>query len=251
MNSISISCTIATCMFGSALFGMMLRIMLPQHHFSDKSQDIVKLGAGLIGSMAALLLGLLVASAKGSYDTDKAELTQMSSKVIVLDRLLALYGPEAHEARVLLRNAVVRTMRRIWPEQNSQSADNDPGVSTGGLMYSAIQQLTPKNDQQRGLKSDCLSIALDLAQMRWLLYEQSESSISMTFLVVVVFWLMVIFLTFGLFSPRNATVIATLFLCALSVAGAIFLILELDEPFRGMIRISSEPLSRAVEHLGK
>ncbi len=251
MNSFTISSAVFACVFGGALIGLLLRAALPQHHLGTDSKDVVKLGMGLVATMSALLLGLLVASAKSSYDTEKSEVTQMAAKVIFLDRVLANYGPETADARNLLHRSMVRAINRMWPGEKSGTAQLDPSVSGGEALYHGIQQLAPQNDAQRSLKAQALSNAADLGQMRWLLFEQMGSSISIPFLVVVVFWLAIIFVSFGLFAPPNATVIATLLICALSVSGAIFLILELDHPFDGLIQISSTPMRVALQQLGQ
>jgi Protein of unknown function (DUF4239) len=238
-----------TCIFGAAMLGMRLRAVLPEHQLTAETKDSVRLGMGLVATMAALLLGLLVASAKGSYDTQKSEVTQMAAKLVFLDRVLAHYGPEAAETRELLRRATESSMHRMWPDKGFQQAQVDPSASPADMLYNSIQKLSPQNDMQRALKSQAFGIAVDLGQARWLLFEQGGSSISMPMLVVVLFWLSIIFLSFGLFAPSNKIVIATLLLAALSVSGAIFLILELDQPFDGLIKISSEPMRKALSHL--
>ena len=250
MSDMAISGIVFACVFGGALLGMFLRAALPDHHLSTDSKDVVKLGMGLIGTMAALLLGLLIASAKGSYDTQSSELTQMSTNIILLDRVMAHYGPETKEARDLLRRSVVVALDQIWPETTSGPAQLEPTRESEGFL-DKIQRLSPQNEAQRSLKAQALGISTDLGRTRWLLFEQAGSSISTPFLVVVVFWLTIIFVSFGLFAPPNATVIAILFVCALSVSGAIYLILELDQPFDGLLQISSAPLRSALEHLGQ
>lgn len=251
MSSMTISWIVFACLFGGALLGMFIRTVLPAHHLSPESRAVVTLGMGLIGTMGALLLGLLVASAKNSYDTEKSAFTQMSTKIILLDRLMAHYGSETKEARDLLRRAVIRVLDQIWPEDSSRPAQLDPMATGAEVIIDKIQALAPQNDAQRSLKGQALSIITDLTQTRWLMFEQSSSSISMPLVVVVVFWLTVLFGSFGLYAPPNATVIATLFVCALSVSGALFLILELDQPFEGMLQIPSAPLRNALAHLGK
>ena len=238
------------CVFGGALLGTFLRAVLPAHHLSPESKDVVKLGMGLISIMAALVLGLLIASAKSAYDAQSNELTQISANLIVLDHVLAHYGPETQQARDLLRRAVVIALDRIWPESRSQPAQLAPSTATA-RPYDQILKLSPQDDRQRELYAQALRIGSDLLQTRWLLAEQRASSIALPFLVMLVFWLTVLFVSFGLFSPPNATVIATLFVCALSVSGAIFLILELDQPFDGLIGLSSAPLRNALEQLGQ
>jgi hypothetical protein len=206
---------------------------------------------GLIATIAALVLGLLIASAKSSYDTQRNELTQMSAKVIFLDRIMAHYGPETTEVRDLLRRTVDRTLDRVWPANGSRPMQLDPIAAGGEGLYDKLHELSPQNDAQRSLQTQALNISTDLGQLRWLLFEQSGSSIPMPFLVVLVFWLTILFISFGLFAPSNLTVFATLLVCALSVSGAIFLILELDQAFGGVIQIPSAPLRTVLVLLGR
>jgi hypothetical protein len=251
MSPLAIAGVVFGCVFGGALLGMFLRTRLPPHHLSPETKDLVKLGVGLIGTMSALVLGLLVASAKGSYDTQRSELIQMSAKIVVLDRVLAHYGPEATETRDLLRRFVVGTLDRMWPEQRSSPAQLAPATTEGESFYDKVQALAPQNDAQRSLQAQALSIAMDLGQTRWLMFQQTDSSISMPLLVVVVFWLAIIFTSFGLFAHPNGLAIGVLLISAASVSAAIFLILELDQPFDGLIRMSSGPLRSALAQLGR
>jgi hypothetical protein len=248
MNFIAIRLIVLACVFGAALIGMFLRTVLPEQHLSADSKDTVRLGIGVISTMAALVLGLLVASAKNFYDAQSSELTQMSANVILLDRVLAHYGPEAKEARDLLRGAVARTLNLIWHQDHSEMV---PTATGGEVLYDKIQALSPKNDAQHALQAQASSMAIDLGKLRWLMFEQGSTSISLPLLWMLVFWLVIVFTSFGLFAPNNSTVIATLFLCALSVSGAIFLILEMYTPFRGLMQISSAPLRNALAHLGQ
>jgi len=251
MGSMTISWIVFACVFGGALTGMLLRTVLPAHHLNPESKDVVKLGMGLIATMAALILGLLVSSTKGSYDTKGSELAEMSAKVVLLDRLLAHYGPETKEARGLLRSNVVQFLDQAWSGDSARPSHVGPRASGADTLYDKIQALAPQNDAQRSIKAEALSVGVALGQTRMLIFAQSGSSISTPFLVMVIFWLAIIFLSFGLHAPPNATVVTALFLCALSVSGAIFLILELDRPFSGLIQISSAPLSNALAQLGR
>jgi hypothetical protein len=247
MSATTISLIVFACVFGGALLGILLHSVLPQQHLSNESKDIVKLGMGLVGTMAALVLGLLVASAKGSYDAQSAELTQMSANIALLDRALALYGPETKEARNLLRGAVARVLDQMW----SSASLSVPTAAGGEILYEKIQGLSPKNDTQRSLQGQALSMAVDLGKTRWLMYEQATTSVSMPLVIVLVCWLTAIFISFGLFAPFNATVVASLFVSALSVSGAIFLILEMYTPYAGLVQISDAPLRAALAHLGQ
>jgi hypothetical protein len=246
----TISWIVFACVFAGALLGILLRAVLPEHHLTGESKDVVKVGMGLIATMAALALGLLTASAKSSYDTQRNELAQISAKVIFLDRVLADYGPEAKGIRDLLRRTVASALDQMWPENRSGPPQLKPAPASQRL-YDTIQQLSPQNDAQRSLRAQALSISNDLSQVRWLLVEQKGSSIPTAYLVVLVFWLVVLFVSFGLFAPSNSTVLATLLLCALSVSGAILLILDVDQPFEGLIQIPSAPLRDALARLGK
>jgi len=251
VSAIAIGCIAFACMFGGALLGIFLRAALPEHHLRTESKDVVKQGMGLIATMTALVLGLLIATAKDSYDTQRNGLTQMSVNIFFLDRTLAHYGPETKETRDLIRRSVVGSLDRIWPEAGSRPAQLAPMAAEGEALYDKIQALSPQNEAQRSLQAKALSISIDIGQARWLMFQRTSSSTPVPFLLVLVFWLTIIFVSFGLFASPNATVIAVLLLCALSVAGAIFLLLELDTPFDGLIQISSAPLRNALAHLGQ
>ena len=251
MSDNAIGLIVLACIFGASLLGMLMRPALSQHHLSADTKDSVKLGMGLVGTMAALILGLLVAAAKSAYDTEKSEVTQMAAKLVFLDRVLANYGPESAETRVVLRRMVEDSLSRMWPDERSHNAQLDPIGSGGEEVHKAIQKLAPRNDVQGSLKSQAVGVVSDIGQMRWLLFEQSGSSISMPLLIVVISWLAIIFFSWGLFAPCNSIAIAALLLAAVSVSGAIFLILELDQPFDGLIHISSAPMRNALAHLGK
>jgi hypothetical protein len=246
MSSTSLSLIVFISVFGGALLGILLHRILPQHHLSNESKDIVKLGMGLVGTMSALVLGLLVASAKASYDTQSTELTHFSANITLLDRILANYGSETKEIRDLLRVAVTRVLNQMW-----SSDDAAPPSPAGERLYDKIAGLSPKNEIQTSLKGAALSTAKDIGQTRYLMYAQATGSPSMPLLVVVILWLTIIFVSFGLFAPSNATVVCSLFFAALAVSGAIFLILEMYTPYTGPIKISNAPLRAALADLGQ
>jgi hypothetical protein len=251
MSPVAVSLITLAFVFGGALLGMCLRITLPKDHLGGDSRDVVKLGMGLVGTMAALVLGLLIASAKSSFDTQGAELTDMSSKIVLLDRVLAHYGPESKEARDLLHTSVVRVIDRMGAKSQSGPSQSDPSSSNSEALYDKILGLSARNDAERSSQTQALNIVIALGQTRWLMYEQRATSISIPLLAVLIFWLTIVFISFGLFAPPNATVIASLFVTALSVSGAVFLILEMYTPYAGLIQISSAPLRTALAHLGQ
>jgi hypothetical protein len=253
VDSLTIAGIVFACTFGGSLFGILLRRILPDTHLSGDSKDAVKLGTGLIATLSALVLGLLIASAKSSFDAERSGLQQLSTNIILLDRSLKFYGPETKQIREMLRRTVMLLLELRWQANGPHASGlNASELSeSGGELYAAIRDLSPRTDAQKAIQSQALQISFELSRTRWLLIQGEESSIPTPFLVVLVFWLTVLFITFGLFSPRNATVITVLFICALSVGGALFLIVELDRPLNGLIKISSKPLRDALEQIGK
>ena len=248
MSALAIAVTVLVCVFGGALAGLFLRTRLPNHHLNDDSKEIIKLAIGVISTMAALVLGLLVSSAKSSFDRTGDELTQTSAKVVQLDNALAQYGREASEVRGTLLRGYRGTIEALLSQDEAKLAQlRAPRLGAGVEdVQAGIRALVPASDVQRSLLSQAQALAEEVSANRVLLLLQQHGSISSPLLVVVVAWLTLIFVGFGLFTPRNATVIASLFLCALAVSGAIFLILEMDDPLAGMVRISDEPMRRAL-----
>ena len=250
MNSVSISAIVFACVFGAAMLGMYMPNVLPEHHLSDRSKDVIKLGMGLVATLSALVLSLLISSAKNSFDAQSTELTQSSAKVVLLDRILAHYGPETAKARDMLRTAVVNSLDRLWSKKRSTTTKLEPPSRGNEQLFDLIQGLTPKDDTQRALKSQALNIAFTVGETRWLQYAQMNNSVPAPILMILVGWLATLFFSFGLFAPRNATVIACLFVAALSVSGAVFLMVELYSPYGGLIEVSSAPLRAALSQLG-
>ena len=236
---------------GGAVAGIALRRRLPEHHLSDASLSVVKLGIGLIATMAALVLGLLIASANSTYNSDRAQIAQMTAQIILLDRVLAGYGPETDRIRAGLRQSIDSSVTRIWQEQSSQAAKSGPFVpnTEAEALYGQVHLLAPKNDFQRLLQEQALTVSVQLAQTRLLLFAQSSATIPAPFLVVLIFWLVIIFFSFALPAQPNPTMLAVLLVCALSASTAIFLILEMGDPFTGLMKIPSEPLRAALPPL--
>jgi hypothetical protein len=252
MSTLSIGALVFVCVFGGALLGMFLRAVLPAHHLNVDSKDVVKLGMGLIATMSALVLGLLIASAKSTYDAQRNELLRLSANVIELDRVLAHYGPATKAAREQLRSALALTLERVWPEDGARAKPTELALAAGAQgFYDELRNLKPENEAQRSLEVNALAISAEIGRTRWVLFEQRGSTIATPFLMMMVFWLTILFVSFGLFAPPNATVIATLLVCALSVSGAIYLVMEMDRPFEGLMRLPSTPLRAALGQLGQ
>ncbi|MBS0189884.1 MAG: DUF4239 domain-containing protein [Phycisphaerales bacterium] len=246
MSSLSLSLIVFACIFGGALFGLTLRKLLPGHHLSNESKDTVKLSAGLMGTMGALVLGLLVGSAKASYDVKRSEVMELAANAILLDRVLHHIGPSAQEARTTLKHAIGEAISQLWG-----GGQIFEGPRPGEQLYDQIHALSPASDGQKASIAEAQSALAALARTRLLLYSQGATSIATPLLIVMVFWLSAVFTSFGLFAPPNLTVVAALMASALSVSAAIFLVLEMDRPFAGIIQISSEPLRAAEMQMGK
>src|SRR6478672_1570175 len=251
MAAIAISFVAFALALVGILLGSVIQRLLPEGHLSSDSKEVVKLSMGVVATLAALVLGLLVASAKSTYDARESEVNQITAYVILVDNLLAKYGDEAQTARAALRQAVPAIVDRIWREGQSAPLQSTPfkASAEGEAFYQRVQELQPSNDTQRGLKERVVQVTTDLAQARFLLFSHLGSSIPVPFLAVLLLWMVILFAGFSLMAPANATTVASLVICALSVSGAIFLILELDQPFGGMMVIPSEPLRNALPAL--
>jgi len=253
MSSVAIAFIVLACVFGSALLGMFLSTVLPKHHLSEASKDIVKLVTGLIATLAALVLGLLVASSKNSFDSVNEGFRESAAKIILLDRALAQYGPQTKDVRELLKQSFAARVEQFFPKGQSRSSTLNSPQATAAMegFQQRIRALSPQNDLERSFQSRALDLSDAVAQERWRAIEHEENTIPTPFLVVLVFWLAAMFAGFGLFAPRNAIAIVVLFLGAASLSAAIFLIEELNNPLEGFITISRVPMERALGYLGQ
>jgi hypothetical protein len=237
--------------FGGALLGMLLRLVLPEPHLNPDTKDVIRLSTGLIATLSALVLGLLIASAQSTFQAQSNQIKQITANVILLDNILTRSGAEAKPVRVLLRSSVTRLVERIWSERYSEEPKTAPfeASSSANLFFDRLLELSPQNDVQRLMQTRAIQIGIDLAQTRVLLVE-SGSGIPKPFIAVLVFWLMIIFASFGLFARPNFTIVAALLASAFSASAAIFLILDLSHPFSGLMAIPSGPLAHALAPLG-
>lgn len=252
MSAFDLSFVAFAFILGGASLGMLLRAILPEPHLNTDSKDVVRLATGLLATLAALVIGLLIASAQSSFQTQSNQIKQITANVILLDNLLARSGPQAQSMRPLLRSGVKILVERIWHEKNAGAAKIAPfeASAQSDLFFDKLLELTPQNDGQREMQTRAIQIWVDLAQTR-VLFAQTDNAIPMPFLAVLVFWLAAIFLSFGLFARPNPIIVCALFVSALSAASAIFLILELGHPFSGVMEISSTPLSNALAPLDR
>jgi hypothetical protein len=256
MTGIDFAVVTFVCTFAAALLGTFIRTALPPAHVSKESQDVIRLGMGLVATMTALLLGLVTAAAKGSFDSQDLAIKNAAAGILTLDRMLAHFGPETRLTRELLRQTLAARIETMWPSDGGtrSSLDDSASVSKTGQAAEDIENqilsLSAQTEAQRWYKSEALKLTSEVLRTRWRLLS-AGGAVPKQFLIVVIFWLSMTFASFGLSAPRNATVMTVFAISTLSVAAAVFLIFELDGPFDGIIRISSGPMRFALANLGR
>ncbi|KAA0994778.1 DUF4239 domain-containing protein [Pseudomonas sp. ANT_J12] len=253
MNHLLIALIVFTCLFGSALVGSYVRQRLPSHHLSDDSVAVLKLATGLIATMSALVLGLLVSSAKGTFETTNAQLEGAAAKVVEFDRLLARYGPQTQPIRTQLKHNYAQIVQVLQSRDSSRLAmlDSPEAISRSEALQQQVAALAPDTDSQRTLKASALQMMDAVFAARWLTMLQANQSIPPVMLVILITWLSIIFGSFGLFAPRNGTIVVVLMMCSASAAATILLVEELNRPLDGLISVSLEPMLHTMERLGQ
>ncbi|HEX5471238.1 MAG TPA: hypothetical protein VFW73_05100 [Lacipirellulaceae bacterium] len=240
------------CSLGGALLGMFVASRLPKTHLGESSKDVIKVATAVVATLAALVVGLLISAAKGSFDTKDMRLKQIAAQTVLLYQKMVEYGPETHEARAVLHGVIAHAIAAIWTGNNHGTINpraTEQGTGTLPVQH-LLLQLVPKNDAQRWLKSSALQVAGEIEAERVLALQQIGGSIQWPFLAILGFWFAIIFLSFGLFAPINSSVFVVLFACSLSVAAALYLIVQMDRPYSGFMQISSAPLQLALRQIG-
>ena len=253
MTPLLMSLAAFACIFAGTFLGIYIRRRLPDRHLSGDTKDIVRQGTALIATLASLVLGLLIASANGKYETQSSQIKQLTASVVLLDNTLGLYGPEAAPARAQLRRQVGAAADRIWSEAASSFGKPTPfePASAGLSLYNEVLKLVPKDDAQRFLQGRAMDTLVDIGKTRLALFTSAGGSIPIPFLIVLVGWLALIFASISLFAESNARTITILCIFSFAASAAIFLILELGQPFAGLMKISDEPLRNALPALPK
>jgi hypothetical protein len=246
--------SIASLAFGSimagALIGLALGSRLPKHHVTADTKDVVRLSMAMVATLTALVLGLVTASAKSVFDGEDAAIRTTAASVLSLDRMLADYGPQTGPLRTLIRTALMQRLAQTWEGVDvASSAIEVSGAPPSELIVRQVLALTPQTDAQQWYKARALELSNEILQSRWVVFGGIAPSVPPMFLVVIICWLSVLFGSFGLYAPRNATVIGALLICGLSVSASIFLILEMNTPFSGVMRVSSAPMQYALAHI--
>ena len=233
--------------FGAALLGIFAARALPEHHLTDQTRAAVSVSAAVVGTLSALVIGLMISTASSSFSARSNEVTTISVDLIRMDRMMQRYGAEADDARAELRAYVTAKAQELFPTAGIRPQTDDATAAMLETLQDAILSLAPTDEMHRWLRSQMLMLSDNLAHTRWLLAEQAGSSIPLPFIILVVFWLAIVFASFGLFAPPNGTAIAFLCLASMAVSGGVMMILELDTPFSGLIHISGEPMRHALE----
>jgi hypothetical protein len=235
--------------FGGALFGLFAARFLPEHHLGGETRTAVSVSMAVVGTLSALVIGLMISTASSSFTARSNDVTEISVDLIRIDRLLQRYGPEADGARSKLRVFAKAKMQELFPVTGEPAQTDEATVGMLEAIQDAILLLAPTDVRHRWLHSQALSLSGDLSQARWLLVQQAGSNIPLPFLVLLIFWLTIVFASFGLFAPRNGTALAALCLCSMAVSGGVTMILGLDAPFGGLVRISAEPMRHALAQI--
>jgi hypothetical protein len=253
VNSYLLASIVFTCVFAGSMIGLWLNAWLPDHHRSAASHDAIKLGTGMLSVLASLVLGLLIADIKHSFDTTDAQMRGFAANLILLDETLRDYGPGADEARTLLHDYTARAIEDQWPLEGRRRAlmeDTDAWHRLHDARLAIID--LPANDaSHQALRGSALGLMSGIMQTRWLLIERAESSIQPVFLAVLISWIVLIFVSFGFNAPFNATVIGAFLICSLALAACLFIITEMDTPFDGLIAISSRAMRDALAHMSQ
>lgn len=252
MTAIAIALVVSACIFAGGLFGLLLHRVLPERHLTKETADVVRLATGMLSVLASLVLGLLVATVKTSYDTTDHSIRGYAANLILLHETLRDYGKDAAAQPIdLLRRYTERVMADSWPASGDPPPFHEDRAAGTILEHvrEAIRALRPVDAGQKWLQDQALQINNSLLQQRWLLIEQAGPTIHPIIVVILVCWITLIFISFGLNAPRNALVVVSLLVSALAIGGAMFLIIEMDRPFDGALKISSRPMTNALEHM--
>jgi hypothetical protein len=252
MNSVSISAIIVAVLFGSAMVTMFTARFLPDHHLSAETKSVVSVSVAVVGTLSALVVGLLISTSNASCMAKSQDIANISANVIRLDRLLLRYGPEGVDCRVLLRHYTEAKLRDLFPKNPDQAPDLENIATVIELeeLQNKILTFRAANDTQRWLQAQSLQLTTAIMDARWQLAQENASTPRLL-LLLVLFWFIVIFASFGLFAPRNITAIMAILLCSIGVGSAIRIITELQDPFGGLIRVSGTPLAYALDVIGR
>ena len=251
MNHIAIIGLISfAAIFGGVIAGMLVARRLPGHHLSTETQSVVTVSVAVIGTLSALVLGLMISAANRSFSARSDDVRELSVQLIRIDRNLRRYGPEADDARLAVHAWAKAKTRQLFPEKGQERPSSQGTIIMLESVQDEILDLEPKNPRQIYLRTLCVTLTSSIIQTRWGLETLTEQTIPVPFLILLVFWLSIVFASFGLFAPPNPTTIVMLLLCSVAVSGGIYFIEEMDNPVSGLIQISPDAMRKAVSKIG-
>ncbi len=252
MTLVPIGAITSVILFGSAMLAMAASRFLPVHHLSAESKSAVSASMAVVGTLSALVLGLFLSTGNTSFQEKNQKVTQTSTDIISLDRLLRRYGSEAQAIRAALRRYAAAELEDLFPEHSGQpDFANNATMSELEELQDKIIALTPTNDTRRWLQAQALQLTGTLMTTRWQLVQENASEVPRQITELIMFWFVIIFAGFGLFAPRNFMAITAILLCSVGIGSAVRMATELQTPFQGLIRIPSASLVHAVEVIGR
>jgi hypothetical protein len=248
MNTVATSFLITLTVFLGSLVGLNLHRVLPKSHLTKETQDVVRLGTGMVSVLASLVLGLLIATAKNAYDNTDQAFRSYGAEIALLNETLRDYGTAAAAPRDTLRHYTVALLHDVWPDKGDpiKLFDHPQVASLLEQVRAEIRALKPQDAGQVWLQQQALTINITLLRQRWLLIEQARSNVHGIVLGILVSWVVAIFVSFGLNAPLNGTVVVAFLICSMAIGGSVFLILEMDQPLSGVIRVSSWPIENVL-----
>jgi hypothetical protein len=230
--------------------GLYLRYKLPDSHLSGDSKEVIRLATALIGTMAAVVVALLFASTRSSYEATNSQVARLTAGVVELDQLLKEYGgPESLELRRALRTDTASMVSAIWRDDAPVTGALLRPVTQEETVLYKLRQLDPKTQVQTAVKARALVVSNDIEQTRLTLLSSPPDSLSRPFIAVLVLWLCFIFASFSMSSKANPTLVTVLLICGFTASTAIYLVLELGQPFDGLLQLSNRALRHALPPL--
>jgi hypothetical protein len=249
-NPLTISLIVLLVILAAVFVGFLARQRLPPQHLSDESKNSVSVSMAVVATLSALVLGLLISNANNSFNAVGGQVTAMSAEILRLDQILGWYGPETANARGLLRHYAELKSVDLFPDDSTDVRLNDQSTYKVLLqLEDALTSIQPANARDQWLIGQATTLAGKIGDTRWQLAQQIGQGTPKAFVALLVFWLALLFASFGLVAPQNLLTVATLTLCAVAVAGAIGMVLELEEGFEGLVHVSPQPMRQAVYQL--
>jgi hypothetical protein len=247
-NTLIIGLIALAAILVGAFSGLKVRERLPKHHLTDETKNLVSVSTAVVATVSALVLGLLISNANASFTRLGGQVTALSAEILRLDHILRRYGADAEPARNVLLQYAEHKAADLFPDHPADVRLGNP--STYELLQrleDMLLDLKPTNPRDQWWLTQAMTLAATIGNTRWLLAQQIGQGTPKAFVALLVFWLALLFASFGLFAPPNMTSAVTLTLCALAVAGAVAMFLELEQGFGGLVRISPEPMRQAVK----